>query len=104
MNSSGYWGVIFEGKKRINITLEWADALPQIKTETDLKRLMSIVQSLKTCSGCDIDKYKTVLPRDESLPIYCTRSGEPAAFVEAMPSKYHTKVIRSTHCMVFFTP
>ena len=101
INDEGFWKVYLEGKQRMNINLEWLNVSSEIASFKDVKTLMLAIQSLKICDGCKFNNYETVVSDDLSLPVYHTRSGEPAAFVENKPSQHHKKVIRSTFCLLF---
>ena len=101
INNEGQWKVVLEGRPRGAVDLEWASVASQLCSVQDLKNLMRTVESQRICSGFPVTNYETVLPKDHTHPIYHTRNGDPAAFVENKPSKYHKKVIRSTTCMIF---
>lgn len=67
---------------------------------SDLYSLMEHLQSCYICPGVSIDEYEDVVQgiTDSEMAIYRTASGEPAAFVEPLPSNFKLKVIRSTKC------
>ena len=88
-----------EGKQRMNVNLEWLNIPSEIVFVKDIKTFMLAIQSLNVCTGCKFDNYETVVSDDPSMPVYHTRSGEPAAFVETNPSQHHKKVIRPTFCL-----
>lgn len=100
INNEGFWKVCHKGRERSGVTLDWANVSNEIDSVQELKKLMSTIQSLKICSGFSIDNYET-LSQDHALPVYYTRNGEPAAFVESSPSQCHKKFIRSTNCLLF---
>ena len=100
INNEGIWKIRHEGRER-KISLEWADVPPQVSSVQDLNKLLIAIQSLKICSGCSFEKFQIVLPQNNSEPVYYTRNGEPAAFVEVNPSQHHKKTIRSTSCLIF---
>ena len=58
---------------------------------------------MKPCQGCQFDKYKLVYEtlESESEPLFKTKDGTPAAFVEMCMSKNKGKVIRSSKCILF---
>ena len=101
INDEGFWKLYLEGKQRMNINLEWLNIPSEIAFLKDIKILMLAIQSLKICAGCKFDNYETFASDDPSVPVYHTRSGEPAAFVENNPFQHHKKVIRSTFCLLF---
>ena len=100
INNEGFWKIRHEGRER-KICLDWADVSPQINSIQDLDKLLITIQSLKVCPGCSFEQFQTVLPHNNSEPVYYMRNGEPAAFVEVNPSQYHKKSIRSTSCLIF---
>ena len=101
INNEGFWKLYLEGKQRTNINLEWLNIPSEIAFLKDIKILMHAIESLKICDGCKFDNYETVVSNDPSIPVYHTRTGEPAAFTENNPSQHHKKVIRSTFCLLF---
>jgi hypothetical protein len=101
INDEGFWKIYLEGKLRTNINLEWLNIPSEIAFLKDIKALMLAIQGLKICAGCKFDHYETIVPDDLSVPVFHTRSGEPAAFVENNPSQHHKKVIRSAFCLLF---
>ena len=100
INNRGFWKIRHEGKER-KICLDWADVSPRINSVQDLNKLLIAIQSLKICPGCSFEQFQTVLPQNNSEPVYYTRNDEPAAFVEVNPSQHHKKSIRSTSCLIF---
>lgn len=100
INNKGFWKIHHEGKER-KICLDWADVSPQIISIQDLNKLLITIQSLKICPGCSFEQFHTVVPHNNSEPVYYMRNGEPAAFVEVNPSQHHKKSIRSTNCLIF---
>ncbi len=101
INNEGCWSVLHEGRARYGVTLDWANISDQINSLMDLKKLLLTIQTTKICSGISIDNYETVLPKDNTMPVYYTRNGEAAAFLENNPSQFHKKTIRSTNCLLF---
>ena len=90
INDEGFWKIRHEGRER-KICLDWADISPQISSIQDLNKLLITIQSLKICPGCSFEQFQTVLPHNNSEPVYYMRNGEPAAFVEVNPSQHHKK-------------
>lgn len=74
-----------EGIKR-DVELERADFPIPVKTYGDAVYLMNLVGNLKVCHGRDYQEYESLLPRDCdcSKPVFMTRDGKPAAFVERL--------------------
>ena len=65
-------------------------------------QLLNTVGGLKSCHGCNFEKYKSLVCKDdpwEQQPIFKTKVGTSAAFVDIMVSKGKEKVIRSTNCL-----
>ena len=52
------------------------------------------------CPGVSIEKYHD-LPIDGDVPIFKNNDGQPAAFVEPIPSNYDKKLIRSCNCSLY---
>ena len=84
INNNGFWRVLHEGRDRCGVTLDRANISNKIYLLT--------FKTVKICNGISIENYETVLPKDNTVPVYNTRSGEAAAFIENNPSKFHKKI------------
>ena len=102
ITAAGTWSIYLEGKLR-SIELSWADIPNRVQTCNDLTHLLDTIGSMKLCQGCQFDKYKLVYEtlESESEPLFKTKDGTPAAFVEIWMSKNKEKVIRSSKCILF---
>ena len=102
LTAAGTWSIHFEGRKR-NIDLDWADVPSTIKTNRDLVHLLDTVGNMKACQGCNFNTYKSLFPSNDTdwQPIFKTKDGTPAAFVDILMSKDKEKVIRSSKCLIF---
>ena len=100
IDSNKVWTIRHEGMEK-KVNLDWADVSPQVNSIQDLVKLLVTIQSLRVCSGCPFEQFQKIVPKGMFEPVYYTRNGEPAAFVETSPSQHHKKIIRSTSCLVF---
>ena len=71
-----------------------------IHTCKDLYSFMQILEKYSLCPGVSIEKYHD-LPIDSDVPIFKNKDGQPAAFVEPIPSNYDKNLIRSSNCSLF---
>ena len=96
------WSIHFEGKHR-DINLDWLDIPATLKSCADLVELLNAVGGLKSCQGCNFDKYRSLIQGEtcEQQPVFTTKNGTPAAMTDIMVSKDKEKVIRSTKCVIF---
>ena len=102
LNNNGKWCVYIDGIKR-EVDFEWTKCPQDIKTLGDIPNLLNCLAKLSVCQGCDYQKYETALPPQSEYgqPVFMTKDGTPAAFVERVLSKTKQKVIRSTKCLIF---
>ena len=54
------WSIHFEGKHR-DINLDWLDIPATLKSCADLVELLNAVSGLKSCQGCNFDKYRSLI-------------------------------------------
>ena len=100
VDKEGKWCIYVEGIQR-NPDLQWANLADTVITNSDLVGLLYLVASLTVCSGCSYDAYKElVLNYETTQPVFKTKDGSPAAFVEVLVSKNRKKVIRSVNCSI----
>lgn len=103
VTANGSWSVYSEGKKR-DISFEWSNIPTTLKCYSDIMELLDTIGNMKTCQGCNFDKYKSLIHKhdaSEQQPIFRSKDGSPAAVVDIMQSKNKEKVIRSTKCLIF---
>ena len=81
------------------VDLKWANMAEQIHTEYDLLQIMAFIENSSTCSGVSSDKYSELIT-DKSVPVYHTRDGYPAAFVEIPKSELSLPLILSSNCSI----
>ena len=101
--SDGTWQIYFDGKKR-DLELNWLNIPNTLRTYADLEEFLNTIGSMKSCQGCDLEKYKSFIDDSdimEQRSIFNTKDGSPAAYVDIMVSKGKQKVIRSTKCIIF---
>ena len=67
-----------------------------IRSLSELYSFMAHLERHYLCPGVMIDGYEDQVQNIGDAPIYRTVAGEPAAFVEPLPSNLQVKVIRST--------
>ena len=63
-----------------------------IHTCKDLYSFMRILEKHSLCPGVFIEKYHD-LPIDSDAPIFKKKDGQPAAFVEPIPSNYDKNLL-----------
>lgn len=102
VTADGTWSIHFEGKHR-NINLDWLDISDTLKSCADLVELLNTVGGLKSCQGCNFDKYRSLIQGEicDQQPVFKTKDGTPAAMIDIMVSKDKEKVIRSAKCLIF---
>ena len=102
LNGDGQWCLFVEGIQR-EVGLEWTDCPQPVKTFKDIVYLLNQVGKFALCRGCDYQKYESIVPFDSKCgkPVFMTKDGKPAAFVERLQSNGKQKIIRSTRCMIF---
>ena len=102
LNNNGKWCVYIDGIKR-EVDFEWTECPQDIKTFGYIPNLLNCLAKLSVCQGCDYQKYETALPPESEYgqPVFMTKDGTPATFVERLLSKGKQKVIRSTKCLIF---
>lgn len=101
LNANGNWCLYVEGIQR-ETDLEWTECPQIIKTFQDIPDLLNCFAKLTVCQGCEFQKYETVLPPESEYgqPVFMTKDGKPAAFVERIISKAKQKIIRSDKCLI----
>lgn len=72
-----------------------------INSVSDLEQLLSVIQGAHICKGCPLEPFKSILPSDNSQPVFFTKNKEAGAYIEDRISHFHKKEIRSTSCVVF---
>jgi hypothetical protein len=102
VTADGTWSIHFEGKHR-NINLDWLDISDTLKSCADLVELLNTVGGLKSCQGCNFDKYRSLVQGEicDQQPVFKTNDGIPAAMIDIMVSKDKDKVIRSAKSLIF---
>ena len=76
-------------------------SLPKsIHTQKDLYSFMQTLEKHSLCPGVSIEKYHD-LPIDSDAPVFKNNDGQPAAFVEPIPSNFDQKLVRSSNCSLF---
>ena len=93
---------MLEAKPKCSANLEWAGVPMHINSVSDLEQLLSVIQGAHVCKGCPLEPSKSILPSDNSQPVFFTKAKEAGAYVEDSISHFHKKVIRSTS--VVFLP
>ena len=63
-------------------------------------KLMRVVQESLECQAIDYDKFKGIVNNIHD-PVFRTKEGQPAAFVECLQSDFRKNVIHSTSCAIF---
>ena len=93
---NGKWCVYIDRIKR-EVDFEWTECPQDIKTLGDIPNLLNCLAKLSVCQEYDYQKYETALPPESEYgqPVFMTKDGTPAAFVERVLSKTKQKVIRS---------
>ena len=58
---------------------------------------------MKACEGCNFNRYKSLFSSNDTdwQPVFKTKDGTPATFVDILMSKNKEKVIRSSKCLIF---
>ncbi|KAL9978119.1 hypothetical protein ACROYT_G015604 [Oculina patagonica] len=92
LNANGNWCLYVEGIQK-ETDLEWTECPQIIKTFQDIPDLLNCFAKLTVCQGCEFQKYETVLPPESEYgqPVFMTKDGKPAAFVERIISKNYNK-------------
>jgi hypothetical protein len=83
--------------------LDWLDISDTLKSCADLVELLNTVGGLKSCQGCNFDKYRSLVQGEicDQQPVFKTNDGIPAAMIDIMVSKDKDKVIRSAKSLIF---
>ena len=98
VDKSKSWQLTVDGHKG-EVDLKWANMAEQIHTEYDLLQILAFIENSSTCSGVSLDKYSELIT-DKAIPVYHTRDGYPAAFVEIPKSELSLPLIRSSNCSI----
>lgn len=92
--------IFFEGKKR-NIDLNWFNVPSKIGIFSELKSTLNSFKRLKPCPAIDFLKFEDVCTSCDNGIVFKTSKGQPAAFVETVPSNFHKRIIRSATCFMY---
>ena len=97
VSADGEYKFILGGKSRTTCIT----SLPKsIHTQKDLYSFMQTLEKHSLCPGVSIEKYHD-LPIDSDAPVFKNNDGQPAAFVEPIPSNFDQKLVRSSNCSLF---
>ena len=97
VSANGDYKFILGGKSRTTCITSMPKSIHTCK---DLYSFMQILEKYSLCPGVSIEKYHD-LPIDGDVPIFKNKDGQPAAFVEPIPSNYDKKLIRSSNYSLF---
>ena len=92
--------IFYEGEKR-NIDLSWYNLPSKIDTFPELKHLLDNFKLLKPCPAIDFVKFGDVCTSSDNDIVFNTSKGQPAAFIETVPSNFHRRIIRSAKCSIY---
>ena len=98
VSANGDYKFILGGKSRTTCITSMPKSIHTCK---DLYSFMRILEKHSLCPGVSIEKYHDLPSIDSDVPIFKNKDGQPAAFVEPIPSNYDKKLIRSSNCSLF---
>ena len=94
LNADGQWYLFVEGIER-KVDLKLTDCPQPVRTFGDVVCLLNQIGIFTVCHGCDYQKYESRVPSDPEFgkPVFITKDGKPAAFVEQLLTKGRQKII-----------
>ena len=98
-NETKSWELYSDGIQKQDV-LQWAGIQNTICTVGSVIKLMKVVQESFECQAIDYEKFKGII-NNMYDPVFKTKEGQPAAFVECLQSDLRKNVIRSTSCTIF---
>ena len=99
IGENNQFDIMSEGQVR-HVHCEWMQLPKQLSLVEDLKCVLRLLSTAKLCKGHAYARFSSI-SIEHSNVLYRTKTGEPGAYVETMPSEFHRKIIRSAHCEIF---